>query len=327
MGRYKLSKKRLSEVRNAVKQMGVDAAAELLGLSRETVRRYCRKGGHVDGGGGSPDVVTKNQLLAKIAEKYSEKELKLIAQGGMPMEMRHQAVHDFGGEEITIGYMGDIHIGSVYTDYAYLKDARKAFKANKVDMVVITGDVTEGMSNRPGHIYECTELGYDAQKKKSIELLKPFDFCPVKMIDGNHDRWYIKSAGAHIVKDICAELGENFEFLGHDEGDILINGVVKVKLWHGEDASSYAISYRLQKLIESFSGGEKPHVLFAGHVHKDGQFLIRNVHCISTGSIQKQSKWMRGKRISAHTGFGVVRMVVNESGVGTLTRTFYPFYA
>jgi hypothetical protein len=83
----------------------------------------------------------------------------------------------------------------------------------------------------------------------------------------------------------------------------------------------------LQKLIESFSGGDKPNVLIAGHVHKRGTFFIRNVHAIGAACIQKQSKWMRGKRIDAHTGFGILELVLNDKGVGMLTETFFPFYA
>ena len=244
------------------------------------------------------------------------------------MEYKHTAVHDFTGEHFKVGYMGDLHIGSIYTNYDYIQDACREFYEEDVDMVVVTGDVTEGMSNRPGHIYECTELGFDKQKDKAIELLKPFDFCPVKMIDGNHDRWYIKGSGALIVKGICEVLEKtaDVEFLGHDEGDILV-GKVSIKLWHGEDGSSYAHSYRIQKLIESWQGGTKPHVLFCGHVHKRFNMLERNIHCISTGSIQKQSKWMRSKRLPAHTGFGIADITINDSGVGKFTDTWYPFYA
>ena len=268
----------------------------------------------------------RDPLLEKIKERYSEKELKLLAKGGLPMEYKHTPVHDFSGEHVTIGYFTDPHIGSVYTDYDYLTAAREKWAEQNVDMIVCCGDVTEGLSNRPDHIYQCTEYGYDAQKEKAIEILGQFDFCPVYMIDGNHDRWYIKNSGGKIVKDICDSLGEGFEFLGHDEGDILINDV-KIKLWHGEDGNSYALSYRLQKLLESLSGGEKPHVMFCGHTHKYVKIFERNVHCISCGCIEKQSKWMRGKKIAAHTGFGIEHLVINESGVGRITDTFFPFYA
>jgi len=321
-----LGRDRVREIRESVDDKGVDWTAKKYGLKRETVRRYCREGGGVTKESSNDDVVTTNATLAAIAECYSEKELKLLASGGLPMEYKHTPVHNFHGDVVRIGYLSDTHIGSVYTDYDYIDAAHDEFYEAGVDMVVIAGDITEGVSNRAGHVYECTEYGYDAQKEKAVELFADFDFCPLYMIDGNHDRWYIKNSGAKIVKDICDEL-PYAEFLGHDEGDIVLSDSVRIKLWHGEDGSSYAHSYRLQKLIESLQGGEKPSVLFAGHVHKYGHFFERNIHCISAGSIQKQSKWMRGKRLPAHTGFGVVEMEINDDGVGRFSNTFFPFYA
>lgn len=323
----KLSIKRRDEIRKAKEQMGVDAAAEHLGISRESVKRVCRKGDVLqEPVEDESELVSQDKLLLKIRKQYSDTELKLLARGGIPQEYKHTPVHDFSGRTIRVGWFGDTHIGSVYTNYDFIREIRETFAKAKVDMVVHTGDLTEGMSNRPGHIYECSELGFDAQKERAVELMSEFDWCPLYMIDGNHDRWYIKSNGALIVKDVCDRI-ENAEFLGHDEGDIVLTEGVRIKLWHGEDGSSYAHSYRPQKLIESLQGGNKPHAIFAGHVHKFGYFFDRNIHFISTGCVQKQSKWMRGKRLPAHVGFGIADITVNEKGIGRFTNTFYPFYA
>jgi len=320
------SKKRVSLIRAFVKDSSVDGAAEHFGLARETIRRYMRADGEREEVTPEKDIVSDVALLKTISERYSKKELKLLAGGSIQLENKHTAVHDFSGDKIKVGWFGDTHIGSIYTNDDYIKDAREMFASEGVDMVVHTGDVTEGASNRPGHVYECSEYGYEAQKEKAIELLAPFDFCPMYVIDGNHDRWYIKSCGAIIVKDICKEL-PYAQFLGHDEGDIVLNDKAYIKLWHGEDGSSYAHSYRIQKLIESWQGGTKPAVLYTGHVHKYVTMLERNIQCVSTGSIQKQSKWMRSKRLPAHTGFGISKITLNEKGIGRFGNTFFPFYA
>jgi len=321
-----VSLERKEVIRALVDKHGVDVAAKLSGITRETVRRYTRKRSDVDARVSNKDVAAQSPTLAKIAERYTDKELRLLAEGNLDMGYKHTPVHDFTGKTVKIGYMSDTHVGSIYLDDSYISDAREEFAKEGVDMVVHAGDVTEGMSNRAGHIYECSELGFDAQKEKTIDLFEKFDFCPLYMIDGNHDRWFLKSNGARVVKDICGELS-SAKFLGHDEGDIELGENASLKLWHGEDRSSYAISYRLQKLIESLSGGDKPNILIAGHVHKYGKFFIRNVHCIGAGCVQKQSKWMRGKRIDAHTGFGIIDAMVNETGIAKITETFYPYYA
>jgi predicted phosphodiesterase len=118
----------------------------------------------------------------------------------------------------------------------------------------------------------------------------------------------------------------------HYEGKIYCcevpNGLILVQrngktLW---THNSYAISYRLQKLVESFSGGKKPNILFGGHVHKQGYFQIRNIQCFGAGCIQAQSAWMRSKRLSAETGFWVVRLKINNRGISRVQSEWFPFY-
>lgn len=272
------------------------------------------------------DQYDKNKLLKEIYDRYSQDELKAIANGGRIIPGSEPVpVISFEGEHIRIGAITDTHIGHQRFSDDRLYQAFEEFRKEKVDLITHSGDVTEGLSHRPGHVFELDAIGYDQQKEKAVKLFSQWTDTDVYAIDGNHDRWYIKSNGALIVKDIAKEV-DNFHFIGHDEGDISLNGKAVLKLWHGEDGSSYALSYRLQKILESLSGGEKPNVLFAGHVHKFVNIFERNVYCVSVGTLEAQTKWMRGKRISAHVGFCIVDLWVNKSGVCKMTTTWYPFY-
>ena len=317
-----ITAKRRKKLRAMVKDIGIDAVAEKEGLKRESVRRYVRNEGDDASG---PDVQHVNVLLRRIEEMYTPGELKALANGAMPKVLGVRPIHDFRGKTITIGAMSDTHLGSKYTNPDFVQMAFDEFARAEVDFVTIGGDVSEGFSHRDGHVYECTHIGYASQKAHSVEVLSQWTDTEIYMIDGNHDRWYVKRSGAYIVQDICAEI-PNAKFIGCDEGDIELAPGVILKLWHGEDSSSYALSYRLQKIIESFTGGEKPAVLFAGHVHKMIHCFIRHVHCVSTGSIQKQTKWMRAKRIPAHTGFWIVDLDVNDKGIASCRAKWFPFY-
>lgn len=296
-------------------------ACEVYNIKPESLARYKRiYQSEIDAG----FVVTKT--LKDIHDRYSEKELKAIAEGGRLIPGYGKApVIDFEGDLVTIGFLTDPHIGSKYYREEFLDAAYEEFDKEKVDFVTIVGDLTEGMSHRPGHIYELSHIGYAEQKEYAIEQISKWD-GKIYMIDGNHDRWFLKSNGALIVKDICEQL-PNAEFLGHDEGDISLKGKAVLKLWHGEDGNSYAISYRLQKLAEAFTGGEKPNVVFCGHVHKQGYFMIRHIHMISGGALCTQSKWMRRTRKENHSGFHVVKIWINDTGVAKLQPTWYPLYA
>lgn len=295
---------------------GDDSACEQFGVTLESLQRYKRR---------TDLTADLPAVLKRITERYSDKELAAIAKGARITDQALRVPNiKFEGESVKIGVLTDTHIGSLYFQESLLLQAFDVFARESVDMVVHSGDVTEGMSNRQGHVYECTELGYDAQLRKAIELL---DQCPATLyaIDGNHDRWFTKSAGALIVKDICEHVPQA-EYLGQDEADLYLNDKIRLRLWHGEDASSYATSYRVQKLVEAFAGGDKPHILVCGHTHKQGYFFERNIHCFSAGSIQMQSKWMRGKRIAAHVGFWIIEPCITNDSVPYVKSTWYPFY-
>lgn len=312
------SDKRAAEIVTYALQYGDKLACEDFSLTPETLARYKRLHKNAD-----PQFMV-TATLKKIQEQYSEKELQAIAKGGriMPGQQRVPII-DFGGECITFGFMTDTHTGSIYFQKEWLEMAFREFEKEGVQFIAFSGDLTDGLSNRPDHIYELTHIGYERQKEHATEMFLPWK-RPIYMISGNHDRFYLKNGGANIVSDVCAEIGG--EFLGHDEGDININGIT-IKLWHGEDGSSYATSYRLQKIVEAFTGGEKPHILLAGHTHKQGYFFERHIHAFSGGCMSKQSRWMRSKRLAAHTGFWVIRFWANKGSVSKIQSTFYPFYA
>ena len=302
---------------------GQQKAKKVLEISDETFNRYMRAVKDEKGW----TLPLRSSWLEQIGENFSDIELQAIAKGGRLIPGTGKVpIVSFEGRRVRFGAMTDLHIGHKRSSRQRIEQAFDEFKREGVEFVVIAGDITEGMSHRPGHIYELDHIGYDAQKTEAIDIFAQYPEVPIYAIDGNHDRWYLKSNGALIVKDIADSI-DNFQFLGHDEGDISLNGKVTIKLWHGEDGNSYALSYRLQKIIESLSGGEKPNILIAGHVHKYVNIFERNVWAVSAGCIQAQTSWMRGKRLAAHPGFCVADVWITKNGVSKFTHTWYPFYA
>jgi len=311
----------LEKVITLEESLGLDGAAKMLNIKESTVKRRIQEAKRR---GIKPYHGTLSKNLIKIKEIYTDEEINAIAKGGrVAPGMPSMPIANFDGDIVTFGIISDTHIGSIYTDNSHILRAFNEFDKAKVDFIVHCGDVTEGMSNRDGHVYEVTNIGYESQKHAAIEILK---YAPAKlyMIDGNHDRWYKKRSGAYIVQDIAKAI--DGVYLGEDEGDISLKGHITLKLWHGEDGNSYAISYRMQKIVESLTGGTKPHILIAGHVHKMIYLFLRHIHCVGAGSIQMQSKWLRGKRIEVHTGFWVCKAWLNETGVGKFQCTWYPLY-
>lgn len=320
MGRT-YSDERLDEIATLVSDLGHKGAAKKLGIEMETVRRCMREYRKRHDVSAAP---IDDNIMRQIRERFTDDELrKLVAQP--QVSTSRAASYDFDGDEVTIGYITDTHIGSVYFDEIKLLAAFETFAKHSVDFIFHTGDVFEGISNRAGHMYECTHIGYGAQLDYGRELFSNWTDTPIYMIDGNHDRWFVKSAGAFIVEELCREQ-DNLNYLGSDEGDLVLGDNIIIKGWHGGDGNSYAYSYRVQKLIEALTGGEKPNVLLTGHVHKAYSMFCRNIHCCGGGCIERQSKWMRGKRIEAHVGFYIIKIGLKDSGVAWFEPRWFPFY-
>lgn len=323
--------KKCYEIKKVLEETGSkQATSEKLGIMIPSISTAMRQIDIYEGRTNSKNNIKKSKyhddkVLQKILQTYSRDELSLLAEGKTHLlEPGRKIDINFSGNRVKIGVLTDTHIGHEKFNQNRLFAAFEEFKKEKVDFICHAGDVTEGMSHRPGHIYELTHLGYSKQKQYAVDLFGQWRDTPIYAIDGNHDRWYIKSNGALIVKDI-SEVLDNFHFIGHDEGDIMVKNL-KINLWHGEDGNSYALSYRVQKIIESLQGGEKPHIMFCGHTHKYVKLFERNIHAISAGCIEDQTKWMRSKRIPAHTGFGIYDITFNDLGITRLVETWFPFY-
>ena len=316
-----LSDATLLRYADLVDDIGIDAAAEKVGIKKETMRRNIRFWRNKSG---ESKPAFDDKLIQQLQSRFTAEELRRLLSSSHFENLGTTVEHSFDGDRVCFGFLTDLHLGSIYTHFDILESALEMCRARGVEFIAIAGDIFEGLSHRPGHAYECSHLGYSAQLQHGREVLGSWNESPIYIIDGNHDRWYIKSNGAVICEELARSC-DNITFLGHDEGDIKL-GHITIKLWHGEDGSSYAFSYRVQKIVESFTGGEKPNILLCGHTHKAFYTYDRHIHCLSGGAIQTQSKWMRSKRQQNHTGFWIVEMTVNDNGVASFSPEFFPFY-
>ena len=268
----------------------------------------------------------KKSKLEQFLDKnnITEREALEALKGSKSKPTRAQRI-PLSKEWFTYGYMSDTHIGHEKFDEQLFYHAVDKFNEREVDFVIHPGDHLEGMSGRPGHVYELSEMGYNAQINKAVELYSHIT-QPMFGIDGNHDQWFKQKhdMGVIVGEDLERRL-PNYTHLGEWEGDLMV-GNIWIKLFHANDGTAYAHSYKLQKLIESFTGGEKPDILHSGHYHKALHQFSRNVHGFESGTLCGQSQFMRGKKLQAHKGFGVVEVGVDGNRVAELRHTWYPAY-
>lgn len=268
----------------------------------------------------------KDGLLEELGKRLNEKELKAVVESTRVNTSVASPIKTPVTGHFKALVFSDTHCGhSKFREDWYFSMLDHAVDEG-CDWAWLPGDILEGMSGRPGHVYELSQIGFEAQFAKAVEL---FDACPfpIRGITGNHDLWYTGKGdiGLNVGKRLQEALPDKFIFLGDEEADEVVAGI-KVKLWHGNDGASYALSYRGQKIVESLTGGDKPHILLAGHAHKAVYFETRNVQVIESGTLCSQTGFMRGKKLAAHTGYWILEVWTNENGLERIKPEWNPFY-
>lgn len=314
-----VSRQRIFEIIEYFFNHDEDDTCKQFSLDKETLSRYRRLYKQYFG--------ENADLLFKIRSMYSPEELRVIANGTRPVIQSSTETIDFEGDVVTLGVMSDTHIGSIYTDDNLFPIIINEMKKQGCQGILHPGDIVEGMMARPDSIYELSELGFIKQRDKAIKMFELWD-GPWWIIDGNHDDSFNTKLGAGISMGAeIARILPNVSYRGNGVGEVTINGI-NIALYHGKDGgSSYALSYRLQKIIESMASKRKPQILIAGHDHKTFYLpMYRNVQGIAAGCIQRQTNHMALQRSMACTGFWIIKFGAKNGSLLWFNPTWYPLY-
>jgi hypothetical protein len=198
--------------------------------------------------------------------------------------------------------------------------------------ILVVGDILDGHGIYKGQAFEQYAVGLKAQLEAFRTKVPAFKKLQFKFITGNHDESFKKSCGVDIGAALSADR-PNWEFLGESYAEITFRTKAKlpfkVTLAHPGGGSAYSLSYRLQKNIESLSGGTKPDARFEGHFHKAIWLPgYRNVEAFSSGTFQSQTPFMQGRGLSAAVGGWEIEATITARP--TLTRSvsakFHSFF-
>ena len=231
-----------------------------------------------------------------------------------------------GSQTITFGLIGDTQINSKYTQLTYLHQFYDICEHREVSNVYHTGDIDEGEQMRIGHQYECYTQGADDHKNEIIKNYPRINGITTHFITGNHDASIYKRCGMDIGKAIQLERPD-MHYLGRDCAKIELTPNCTLELRHPWDCTAYALSYKIQKMIDAMEPDSKPNILAVGHYHKLEYLFYRNIHCFQTGCFQMQTPFTRGKGISVHLGGWIVTVEVDINGtVKRIIPEYIPFY-
>lgn len=327
--------------------------ADRLGVSKTTVQRaYAKRNicktktnslvteikNSLIRGGAKKDLclkfsISERVLMAVIEElketgylvEDNEGYLSLCRQPLEPDRNTHDARWN-GEKVIRFGLCGDNQINSKYTQLTHAHTLYDIYEKEGIKVVYHTGDMDEGEDMRQGHKYECYSQGADDHVTEIVKNYPVRSGIETYFITGNHDHSLIKRAGYDIGKPI-ADQRDDMVYLGQSWATVNLTPNCILELRHPGDGTAYAISYKIQKMVEAMSGGEKPNILAVGHYHKAEYIFYRNIHIYQTGCLQAQTPWMKGKQIAAMMGGWIVEAHVDQDGtVVRIKNEFIPFY-
>lgn len=214
----------------------------------------------------------------------------------------------------TLGVITDTHFGSLYTEFNTVKALMRTFQAAKVDLVAHSGDVLDGHGIYKGQEFEQSAHGFEEQLNFGLPLSEIYT-GPVTFITGNHDESFKKLSGLNAGLRIQEAYG--WKFMGPESGTIEVHTRNKrsysIQAIHPGGGSAYALSYRIQKIVDQLEGGTKSNCLISGHFHKAEMIpSYRNVCCIQGGCTQWQTPFMMTKGLAAHVGGWIIRITVSD---------------
>jgi len=252
-----------------------------------------------------------------------------------PEPIRIDVQKYFGGRTVRVGLLGESHLGSKYERIDVLNALYDIYAQEGVHTVYHSGNTIDAFKHGIND-HEVYKTGIDDQIDNFIEKYPQREGIDTHYITGEcHEGWWIKSHNIDIgrlIESKAVAIGRrDLHYIGHLEADIELQygtGSNILRIIHPGGGTSYAISYQVQKIIESYQGGEKPRVLFVGHFHK-AMYLpkYRDVFSFQAGCTQDQTPFMRKKHLEAHVGGWIIDMIMNDAGIVTRVKgEFIAFY-
>jgi len=211
------------------------------------------------------------------------------------------------------GAAGDLHAASKYARWDVREDLYRTFIDEGVQCHFDTGNWIDGECRF--NTYDLEAHGVDEQCRL-LARQHPKGLKTYAVWGDDHEGWYVQRLGIDVGQyneAIMRRAGHDWTDLGYMEAHVQLKNynsgkAVDMAVVHPGGGSAYALSYAIQKIIESLEGGEKPAVGLYGHYHKMWSGLIRNVWCVQTGTQQDQTPFMRKKRLEAHVGGALVKL-------------------
>lgn len=243
---------------------------------------------------------------------------------------------------IKFGAISDTHLGNIHARQDVLEAAYDHFEAEKITTVYHGGNLIDGYHANINHselLPDCYDIEGQLQfasehypKKKGITTYYVVGSC--------HEGWFGKT-GLNVGRVMQQYFHHTFDrkdliCVGFGEADIELR-IPKMKkdtkgpimrLIHPGGGSSYATSYKTQKMVEAWQGGMKAQLALVGHYHKYDVSYHREVWSAQLGCIEDQSWFMRKLNLAAHVGYLIIELKIypTQGTIESFKHEFVPWY-
>lgn len=304
---------------DAIRACGDDATVEDVADAADCSPRRVREALPLarEAGFRLPDVGEDRIVLERVTPK--------------PTDERHaDSLRLFDGDRVRFGVVSDTHLGSAECHLADLHAAYDLLADEGIETVYHPGDLCAGIGVYRHQVRDLAPYAhtFDEQVAFAVREYPKRDGIQTYIISGNHD---VEGDFGRLGADACLAAANQREDMTHcgvySAWFDLPNGA-RIHMLHPMGGASYATSYKLQKMAESYPGGEKPNMLIAGHWHRTGFFWARNIALMHAGTFEGSTNLaIRLGLGEAHVGCWIVEAVIAEDATMTqITPTWVPFY-
>jgi predicted phosphodiesterase len=270
-------------------------------------------------------VATLTELADELdtSPRRTREGVQSLIDEGKRLEMKGETVEFMapkGGKTTTLkseddgwcrfGLVSDTHLGSKKQQISALRDFYRELKARGITKAFHSGDWVAGKNIYRGQEYELFLHSMREQKEYLIQEY-PNEGVETIGIVGNHDFAWSALAGDSIL-EMAAMVRPDIKIVGEYQAFVEWNGF-RFSLHHPDGGQAYAISYKLQKLVESFTAENLPDFVVMGHFHQKEYVTIRGVECFQPGCFEAQSPYLIRKNLHPAIGGWIVEAQRKEN--------------
>lgn len=234
----------------------------------------------------------------------------------------------FDGDLVRFGVVSDTHLCSKECHLEDLHTAYEMLRSEGISWVLHPGDLVAGMGIYKHQIRDLAVHGFDAQVDYAVANYPRVDGIETWIVGGNHDlEGDYGRDGADPVKAFCSRR-DDFTHLGDYSARVALPNGGDIHVLHPGGGSSYALSYRAQKIAEGYEGGTKPSATLFGHWHRRGDFTARGINLLLCGTFEGSTSLAKRYGLGEPAiGFHIVTCRMADDG--SLVRwnpEWFPFF-